>query len=482
MALNRRQFLSGVAAATAIAGFDPIGGRWIPVAEAKKNKPIPPLEGELVTDPSSLEAYSTDAGNIVYGTPNAVLRPASVADIQKMVRYCADNRICVAARGQAHSTHGQSLATLMIDMGTLDAIHSIDAGEADVDAGATWKDLLHLTVPQGLTPPVLTGFTGLSFGGTLSMGGISSSFDRGAQIDHVYELEVVTGNGDIVRCSDTKNRDLFNGVLGGLGQYGIITRAVVELVPALPRALNFQLIYLDDQSMFRDLWKLLRRNEFDDVFNMWVPSPMGPGFMSVLNAVKYYDPAQPPNQAHLLRDLEHVAPMMQVADTTFLEYALRVDAAVDGFKAAGMWDDVMHPWFDVFLPGRTVEHYVREVMPTLTPEDVGEAGFFLLFPQRRSRFKRPSLRLPQDEWIFLFDILTAAPTPGYDAAYADRMMRRNRRLFDKARLHGGYRYPIGSLDFARVDWVHHLGPQLPEHNKLKARYDKKKILTPGIDI
>src|SRR5690606_7758270 len=122
--------------------------------------------------------------------------------------------------------------------------------------------------------------------------------------------------------------------------------------------------------------------------------------------------------------LEHVAPMMQVADTTFLEYALRVDAAVDGFKAAGMWDDVMHPWFDVFLPGRTVEHYVREVMPTLTPEDVGEAGFFLLFPQRRSRFKRPSLRLPQDEWIFLFDILTAAPTPGYDAAYADRMMRR----------------------------------------------------------
>src|SRR5690606_37066162 len=237
--------------------------------------------------------------------------------------------------------------------------------EAEVDAGAPWKVLVAATVLRGLAPAVLVVFIGLCIGGTLSMGGISSGFDRGAQIDHVVELEIVTGRGEIVRCSEDRNAHLFEAALGGLGQFGIITRAVVELVPAMPRAVTYQLIYFDDASMFEDLWKLLRRNEFDDVFNMWVPG--GPnGFMSVLNAVKYYDPSSPPDEAHLLRDLQHVAPAMQTVDDTYHDYALRVDHAVDQFKAMGAWDNVMHPWFDVFLPGRTVERYVSEVMPTLT--------------------------------------------------------------------------------------------------------------------
>ena len=483
MALHRRQFITGVAAAAAVAGFDPVAGRWLSVAQARRGRhdEIPSLEGELITDDATLEDYSTDAGNHVFGTPNAVLRPASAQDIAAMIRYCVKHRSEIAARGEAHSTHGQSLATLMIDMSTLSTIHSIDQGEAVVDAGATWKDLLAASLPHGLTPPVLTGFIGLSLGGTLSMGGISSGYDRGAQVDHVLELEVVTGLGEIVTCSDTRNSQLFNAVLGGLGQFGIITRAVVELVPAMPRAVTYQLIYFDDASMFEDLWKLLRRNEFDDVFNMWVPG--GPnGFMSVLNAVKYYDPSSPPDEAHLLRDLQHVAPAMQTVDDTYHDYALRVDHAVDQFKAMGAWDNVMHPWFDVFLPGRTVERYVSEVMPTLTPEDVGAAGFFLLFPQRRSRFTRPSFRLPDDEWIFLFNILTARSVPGYDSAFATRMMTRNRDLFDLAKRHGGVRYPIGSLDFHRRDWVHHYGRRLPAHTVLKARFDPRKILTPGLDI
>ena len=40
------------------------------------------------------------------------------------------------------------------------------------------------------------------------------------------------GTGDVVRCSDDENSDLFHGVLGGLGQFGIITRARIALGPA----------------------------------------------------------------------------------------------------------------------------------------------------------------------------------------------------------------------------------------------------------
>lgn len=63
---------------------------------------------------------------------------------------------------------------------------------------------------------------------------------------HVYIRSAFTGKGDLVTCSADKNSELFYGVLGGLGQFGIITRARIALGPAPKRAsiifLNF--IYL----------------------------------------------------------------------------------------------------------------------------------------------------------------------------------------------------------------------------------------------
>lgn len=482
--MQRRRFLSSMGAAAAVFGFDSVTRLWVSRAEAQPQgmfSRVPPLEGELITAPSTLERFSSDAGHIVFRTPVAVLRPGSVADIVTMVHYCRAHDIKIAARGQAHSTDGQSLAALMVDMSALSRVHSIDDVAADVDAGATWKDVLAASIPLGLTPPSLTGFVGLSLGGTLSMGGISAGPDRGAQVDYVQELEVVTGEGRVVRCSESENRDLFDGVLGGLGQLGIITRAVVELVPAMPRAVTFQLPYFHNASFFRDFRELLARNEFDDVYNLWVPG--GPNrWTYVMNAVKYYDPASPPDHAHLLRGLGHFVPGASTLDSSYEEYVLRVDTIIDAFKAAGMWDGVMHPWFDVFLPGRHVEEYVGEVMQTLEPEDVGPAGFLLLFPKRRERLRRPFFRVPDDEWVFLFDLLTARSAPGFDQAFADRMLERNRRLFEKARRLGGTRYPIGNLDFTRRDWVNHYREALPAFSALQRRYDPDGIMTPGLNL
>ena len=88
---------------------------------------VPPLDGVLVTDPTSLAGAARDVGEIVHDTPVAVLRPGSVEDIQKMIRFCRRFRIKAAARGQGHTTFGQSQVEggLVIEMGTLNAIHSI---------------------------------------------------------------------------------------------------------------------------------------------------------------------------------------------------------------------------------------------------------------------------------------------------------------------------------------------------------------------
>jgi len=481
--IQRRTFIAGLGALV-VGGFDPVQHTWIPEAKAATFPArLPRLDGRVVTDPATLAAVSSDAGNFVHATPFAVLEPGSVEDVAKMVRFCRRYGIKVAARGQGHTTFGQSLVRggLSVDMSKLNRIHSICGSSADVGAGLRWRELVAATIPQGLTPPVLTGYIGLSIGGTLSVGGISSGNARGAQVDHVSELEVVTGEGDIVRCSERQHRDLFEAVLAGLGQCGIITRAVVDLVPAKSTVRVYPLNYVDNAVFFKDLRKLLQRGEFDDLYTLWVPDGAG-GWVYGLNAVRFFDPASPPNDAHLLRGLSYDPATLAIEDVPYHDYVLRVDGAIDFFRSIGLWDGVQHPWFDVFLPGSAVEDYVGEVIPSLTPEDVGPTGFLLLFPQKRSRFRRPFLRVPDEEWVFLFDILTAAATPAESPEFSQRMLARNRTLFERAAAVGGKRYPIGSLNFTRWDWIAHYGRHFPRFSSLKRRYDPEGILTPGPGI
>jgi FAD/FMN-containing dehydrogenase len=482
--VTRRHFLAGVGA-VAVLGFDPISRTWVSSAEASSPfDHVPPLDGVLLLDPAALAADAVDVGNIIHSSPIAVLRPGSVEDISKMVRFCRRLDIKVGARGQGHTTFGQSQVRggLVIEMNALNKMHSIGPEYADLDAGVLWKDLLLTTVPQGLTPPDLTGFTGLTIAGTLSVGGISANYAHGAQVDRVREIEVVTGEGDVKRCSAEHHRELFEAALAGLGQCGIITRAVVELIPAMPLVRVYQSPYADNATFFRDLRTLINRGELDEAFNIGIPNGSG-GFMYQLNAAKYFNPANPPADAHLFRNLSINPSSVISQDVPYLNYILRVDGAIDFFTQIGLWFGVLHPWFDIFLPNETVEQYVGAVTPTLTPEDVGATGFLLCFPKKRSSFRRPFLRLPEsDDWIFLFDILTANAAPGPDPAFQARMLERNRRLFEKARRMGGTRYPIGAIEFNRVDWMLHYGEEWPELVRLKRRFDPDGILTPGPGI
>src|SRR5262249_60212228 len=102
-------------------------------------------------------------------------------------------------------------------------------GTAEIGAGSQWHPVLMAANAQKLTVPVITD-TFLSVGGTISTGGFGvTTYNLGLQVDHVQELEVVTGEGQIVTCSDERNSDLFNAMLGGLGQCGIITKVVMRL-------------------------------------------------------------------------------------------------------------------------------------------------------------------------------------------------------------------------------------------------------------
>lgn len=160
-----------------------------------------------------------------------------------------------------------------------------------------------------------------------------------------------------------------------------------------------------------------------------------------------------------------------------------VDGAIDLFRSMGLWDGVAHPWFDVFVPGSKIETYLAQVLPTIDPMvDVGMVGFFLMFPIAPGKMNRPMLKVPREETGFLFDILTSANAPGYDAAYNQRMLDRNRRLFELARSLGGSKYNIAAIPFSQRDWIRQLGPSYFELARQKLRHDPGGILTPGPGI
>jgi cytokinin dehydrogenase len=488
--VTRRRVLEllGSTGVAIVVGFDPVGRRWIAETEASKGPTfvnVPQLDGVLLLDTPSRAGVSSDKGNIVRQVPAAVLRPGSVEDIQRMIRYCRRYDLKVATRGQAHTMFGQSLSPgLVIENGTLNQIHSIGPEGADVDAGVRWKDLIIAAYAEGLTPPVITGYTNLSIGGTLSVGGVSPRNYAGAQVDHVRELEVVTGVGNVRRCSEDRHTDLFEVMLAGLGQCGVITRAKMDLVPAKSMARLYTINHVDNAAFFRDLRTLINRGELDECYNLWVP-PFGPTPAYQIQAVAYFDPSHPPDTARLMRGLSVPHENVLFQDFTYLQWILNVDVQIDFLRQQFGWDALIKPWFDVWLPESTVEQYVGDVMPTLTVADVGAFGFLLILPLRRSTLRRPFFRVPDPaagKWVYLFDILTVSGAPGPDPAFVRTMLARNRRLYDQARAARGTRYPIGAVEFSKKDWKEQYGPLWNEFVKRKQRFDPDNILSPGSGI
>jgi cytokinin dehydrogenase len=489
--VNRRQFVSrlGAGAVALIGGFDLVARQWVTEAEAAGRPSFataPRLDGTLTFDAESIAANSHDQGNIVFRTPCAVLRPGSVQDIQKMIGYCDKNGIKVAPVGAHHAMFGQALVRggLIIEMESLNTIHSIGPHGADVDAGVLWKDVIHGAYEQGLTPPSITGYTKTTVGGTLSMGGIGvmSTYRAGAQVDQVRQLQVVTGKGRLMQCSSTRNSDLFEAALAGLGQCGVITRTTVDLVPAKQLARTYRIVYPDIPTYFRDIRILANRGEFDSLGSIPVQGTAQP---FTLWATIFYNPGDLPDMRHLLRGLSPVALAATFTDYSYLDYVSLITNLYDTYSAALDWDAKVKPWLDMFLPDSAVERYVQSVVPTLTPEDLGPTGFALVFPMLRSSYSRPLLRLPSGAsgpWVWMFSLLTDSAESGPDPEYASRMLDRNRRLYDEAAAVGGRRYPHGALAFTKADWRAHYGPMWPRFLSWKRRYDPSGVLTPGPGI
>jgi hypothetical protein len=170
--------------------------------------------------------------------------------------------------------------------------------------------------------------------------------------------------------------------------------------------------------------------------------------------------------------------LTEIADMPYRAFAERMDPYVDRFRETGEWY-YAHPWLNVLLPESTARPYVEDALRTLRPDEIGSSRVVLLYPLRRDLLKRPMLRLPDDDVVFLFAMLRAAPPASPDV---ERGIAENRMLYEKAQAIGGTVYPIGSIPFTPADWRTHFGGMWETLCTMKRLYDACAILAPGYGI
>ncbi|KAJ7979347.1 Cytokinin dehydrogenase [Quillaja saponaria] len=231
----------------------------------------PPKEiaNKLHQDPDTKTQASDDFGHIIHQTPLAVLYPDSIFDIASLINFSNSlpTPFTISSRGNGHSVRGQAMAhngvvinmTQLAKNGTRIVVSQGKAPfYADVGAEQLWIDVLHATLEHGLAPRSWTDYLYLTVGGTLSNAGISGqTFKFGPQISNLNEIDVLTGKGEFFTCSTEKNSGLFYSALGGLGQFGIITRARILLQPAPNRVKWVHLFYNNFSTFSGDQERLI---------------------------------------------------------------------------------------------------------------------------------------------------------------------------------------------------------------------------------
>src|SRR5439155_22689957 len=136
---------------------------------------------------------------------------------------------------------------IVMDLSRMNAVGPVDVDGQTVrcEGGAALRQLVAATLSRGFVPRPLTNLLDLSVGGLLGIaGGVGPSSHRyGAIAANVVEMDVVTGDGVLRRCSRSAEADLFDAVLGGLGLCGAIVSAELLLRPVKRRVRMFYLLY-----------------------------------------------------------------------------------------------------------------------------------------------------------------------------------------------------------------------------------------------
>jgi hypothetical protein len=183
------------------------------------------------------DAARTVPNAMIDRRPALIARCTGAADVIECVRFAREYDVLVAVRGGGHSVAGKSVCDggLVIDLSAMKGIRvdpvrrtvraetGLKLGEFDRETQA-----FGLATTLGVVPTV--GIAGLTLGG--GWGNLHAKY--GLAIDNVIGADVVTADGQLLTANATENPDLYWGVRGGSGNFGIVTSLEYRLHPVGP--------------------------------------------------------------------------------------------------------------------------------------------------------------------------------------------------------------------------------------------------------
>ena len=182
--------------------------------------------------------------------PACIARCTGVADVVAAIRFARGSDLRVAVRSGGHGVGGHAVCDggLVIDLSLLKGIRVDPAARtARAEAGVLWGELDRETQLHGLATVggivTHTGIAGLTLGGGLGW----LMRKHGATVDNLLSVDLVTAEGELLTASGAENPDLFWGVRGGGGNFGVVTSFEYRLHPVGPTVLGGPVFHpLDD--------------------------------------------------------------------------------------------------------------------------------------------------------------------------------------------------------------------------------------------
>ncbi|GAA0175718.1 oxidase [Lithospermum erythrorhizon] len=437
------------------------------------------------------EFAASDYGNQISFRPLAVLFPGSVSDVATTIKLIykmgPHSPLTVAARGNGHSVQGQSQAPggVVINMKSLGGntmkVQTGPSPYVDVSAGELWIDVLNQCLKSGLAPKSWTDYLYLTVGGTLSNAGISGeAFRHGPQINNVLQLEVITGLGDVITCSDETNADLFYSILGGLGQFGIITRARISLEPAPQKVKYITVLYTDVGVFIKDQEHLISaKRTFDYIEGFVIVNQTGTFF--VLEVAKYFNPDTADSISQeiqsILSELSYIPSTLSELEQSYLEFLDRVHRTELELQQLGLWD-IPHAWLNLLIPGNKIQSFVEGVFGKIINNTNNDP--VLIYPVNKSKFdNRTSFVPPDDDVFYMIALLFHANASSIGIDGLEFLNDRNKRVLDFIEAN-----QVGAKEYlpqysTQEDWKAHFGPRWDAFVQKKITYDPLAILSPG---
>lgn len=178
--------------------------------------------------------------------PALIARCMSAEDVVQAIEFGRTQDLLISIRGGGHNIAGNAVCDdgLMIDLSLMkEVLVDLNTHRASVEPGCTLNDFDEAAQAHGLATPLginsTTGVAGLTLGG--GFGWLSRKY--GMTIDNLLSAEVVTADGRQLHASESENADLFWGLRGGGGNFGVVTRFEFQLHPVGPNVLSGLIVF-----------------------------------------------------------------------------------------------------------------------------------------------------------------------------------------------------------------------------------------------